>query len=109
MEQLQRASNALEETPFSPFRSFVRWPRDPTDFRPRRKTIVQVIFVAVDLPWIAPRPVNADATFTGGVFARDVRLVVRAGQCAHWHVTFWQAPSLNVERYRSALIPGRKK
>src|SRR5215467_6284507 len=83
MEQLQRAGYALEETLFRPFGSFVRRPRDPTDFRPRRKTIVQIIFVPVDFPWIAPGPVNADATFTGRVFAWDVCLVIRAGQCAH--------------------------
>src|SRR5262245_50338648 len=88
MEQLQRAGDALEETLFRPFGSFVRRPRDPTHFRPRRKTIVQIIFVPVDFPWIAPGPVNADATFTGRVLARDVCLVVRAGQCAHWHLTF---------------------
>src|SRR5215468_1148087 len=86
MEQLERAGNALEEALFRPFGAFVRRPRDTTDFRPRRKTIVQIIFVPVDFPGIAPGPVNADATFTGRVLAWDVRLVVRAGQCARWHI-----------------------
>src|SRR5262249_31997811 len=109
MEQLQRAGNALEETLFRPFGSFVRRPRDTTDFQPRRKTIVQIIFVPVGFPWIAPGPVNADATLTGRVLAWDVRLVVRAGQCDHWHVHLLSGSSVNVDRYRSALSPGRKK
>src|SRR5215468_9712824 len=86
MEQFQRAGNALEKTLFRPFGSFVVGPRDPTDFRPRRKTVVQIVFVPVDFPWIAPGPVNADATLTGRVFAWDVCLVVRAGHCARWHI-----------------------
>src|SRR5262249_24308180 len=108
MEQLERAGNALEEALFRPFGSFVRRPRDTTDFRPRRKTIVQIIFVPVDFPGIAPRPVNADATFTRRVLAWDVRLVVRAGQCARWHIHLLSG-SIGQRREISQRLEPREK
>ena len=79
MKQLERARDALKELRRAPFRRLVGRPGDAADFGHRREPIVHRRRVALRLPGVAPRPVDAHAPFAWRVFARNVVLIVGPG------------------------------
>ena len=84
VEQFQRAGDALEEVRLVVLRRLVARPDRVADFGHGGEAVVHLRRVALGLPRIAPRPVDADPP-SAGVGTGDVALVVgpRRGECAH--------------------------
>src|SRR5947209_17332532 len=87
-------------------RRLVAGPRHTANFGHRGEAVVQCGRVALGFPRVAPRRVDADPPLAV-VISRKVALVVGAWRRQRAHDIPSQLPG--VARYRSALMPGRKK
>ena len=79
VKQLKRSRDALKELRCAPFWRLVGRPEDVPNLSHGREAILHRRRVALRLPRIAPRPVDADAPLARRVFARNVILIVGAG------------------------------
>ncbi len=102
----------------TPLRRLVVGPQHGAYFSHRGEAIFHRCGVALRFPRVTPRPVDAQATLARRVSAGDVVLVIGTRWRQHAHARslsfpnspteVWRASS-SVARYRSALMPGRKK
>ena len=86
MKQLQCACNALQEHLFREFRRFITRPRHAAHFRYGRKAIVQLRYVAIGLPRIAPGPIDAEPSFPRDILPRHIDLVVGSRRVLDDHI-----------------------
>src|SRR5215212_6621813 len=76
VEKLQGTRDTLEKHVFGIFLTLVIRPAYAADLGHSRKAIIQFRHIAVGLPRIIPRPVNAEPATAGRVLSRGVDLVV---------------------------------
>src|SRR3954468_12471078 len=105
MEELERTGDSLQEHLRRVLGRLVIRPGDAAHFGDGGEPIVHLRDVALRLPRIAPRPVDAEPPLARRVSARDLNLVVRARAGVRSHDACSDAPAA---RNRSALMPGRK-
>jgi hypothetical protein len=79
VKQLERSRDALKELRGAPFWRLVGRPEDVPNLGHGGEAILHRSRVALRLPGIAPRPVDADAPPARRIFARNVILIVRPG------------------------------
>ncbi len=79
VKELKRSRDALKELRRAPFRRFVGRPEDVPNLGHGGETILHRRRVALRLPGIAPRPVDAHAPLARRIFARNVILIVGPG------------------------------
>src|SRR3984957_64202 len=80
VKQLKRSRDALKELRGAPLRRLVGRPQDIANLGHSGEAVLHRRRIALRLPGIAPRPVDAYAPLAGGVFARNVILVVGPGE-----------------------------
>src|SRR6478735_2983574 len=109
MEQFQRAGDTLQEALIGELRFLESRPGYAPDLGHRREAVVQHGQVALRFPWIAPGPVDAQASAAGRAFSQAVALVVGpGGLCSGCHCGILvHCPRLPSQC--SARMPGRKK
>src|SRR5580704_2780101 len=85
VKELERSRDALKELRGAPFGRLVGRPEDVPNLGHGGEAVLHRSRVALRLPRVAPRPVDAHAPFARGIFAWNVILIIRASGHRHVH------------------------
>src|SRR6266403_1164821 len=76
VKQFQSPGDALQEMHLVPFRSLISRPGNSAHFSHGREAVIKLRDIPVGLPWVTPGPVDGNTSFTRGVLAGSMILVV---------------------------------
>src|SRR5262249_4454557 len=83
VKEFQSAGDALQKVRMAPLGLFISRPEHVAHLRHGREAVLHLRRIALGLPRITPRPINAQTTFARRVLTRNMILIVGACGVAH--------------------------